>query len=192
MALTATISALLAGRTVRCAHLVELCFATQARRISNLNYQITTSDGHDWFGNKKLVSIEGLEHDGEGQSAELRVTVSGVDARFLALALSTDKAEYIGKHVKVYHQFFDQRRTLLDAPQARGSWIIDGFEVSRGPMDPNGTRRTIVVTAQNMFYGRSQPPASYYTSVDQQLRFPGDRGLAYISLLQKANIPFPW
>lgn len=191
MVLSATIAALLAGRTVRCAHLVEFCFASGPRRVWNGNYKINTG-GHDWFGNKKLVAVEGLEHDGDGQSAEIRATVSGTDTRFLALAVSANKAEYIGKHMKVYHQFFDADRTLLDDPQARASAIIDGIEVSRGPMDPNGTRRTITITAQNIFYGRSSPPASLFSHVDQQLRFPGDRGLAYISRLQFTNIPFPW
>jgi hypothetical protein len=192
MALSATISALLAGRTVRCAHLVELCFATQARRIWNGSYKITTSDGHDWFGLNKLLGIEGLEHDGDGQSSELRVTVSGADARFLALAISADESEYMGRHIKIYNQFFEGDRTLLDEPQARAAGIIDGIGVTRSPRDPNGTRRTITINAQNMFYGRGQPPASYYTDSDQQLRFPGDRGLQYIAALQDTNIPFPW
>ena len=192
MALPETITALLAGRTVRCAHLVELCFATQARRIWNGNYKITTSDGHDWFGDKKLIGIDGLDHDGEGQSAELRIPVSGVDERFLNLAISSDKAEYIDKHVKVYHQFFDSDWSLLDAPQARAAAIIDGIEISRGPMEPSGTLRAIVITAQNIFYGRSAPPAALYSHTDQQLRHPGDRGLGYMSDLQDTNIPFPW
>lgn len=192
MALPETIQALLAGRTVRCAHLVEICLVTQARRIWNGNYKITTSDGHDWFGNKKLIAIEGLEHDGDGQSSEIRVTVSGTDARFLALAISGDKSEYVGRHVKIFNQFFDSDRQLLDAPQARAAGIMDGFEISRSPMDPAGTRRTIGLTAQNMFYGRSQPPASLFTDSDQQQRFPGDRGLQYLADLQDTNIPFPW
>lgn len=192
MALSATISALLEQRTVRCAHLVEICFVTQARRLWNGNYKITTSDGHDWFGIRKLGSIEGLENDGDFQASELKFSISGVDTRLLQMAVSEDKAEYIGRHVRVYLQFFDSDWTLLDAPVARAVGIIDGLEVTRQPMEGGGTRRVISLTAQNMFYGRGQPPASFFTDTDQQLRFPGDRGLVYLSELQDTNIPFPW
>lgn len=192
MALSATISALLAGRTVRCAHLVEICFVTQARRLWNGSYKITTSDGHDWFGLRKLGSIEGLESDGDLQAAELKFSISGVDSRLLQMAVTEDRTEYIGRHVKVYYQFFDSDWSLLDAPVARATGIIDGIEVTRQPMEPAGTRRVITLTAQNIFYGRGTPPAGFFTDTDQQQRFPGDRGLAYLSELQDTNIPFPW
>jgi hypothetical protein len=192
VALSETISALLDGRTVRCAHLVELCFTTQARRLWNGSYKITTVDGHDWFGLRKLGSIEGLENEGDFQAQELKFTISGVDSRLLALAISEDRSEYIGRHVKVFYQFFDSDWSLLDAPVARAAGIIDGFEVTRQPMEPAGTRRVITLTAQNIFYGRGSPPASFYTNTDQNIRFPGDRGLAYLSELQDTNIPFPW
>lgn len=191
MALTATISALLAGRTVRVLHLVEICFRTQARRIHNGHYKIVAL-GHDWFGGMKLGGIDGLATDGDLQAAELRFTVSGADARFLAVATGP-RTEYVGVHAKVYLQFLDPSTSeLLDDPIARAAGIIDGLEIGRAPMEGGGTRRVITVTATNMFYSRSAPPASYFTSMDQQQRFPGDRGLAYLSELPNKNIPFPW
>lgn len=191
MALSETIQALLEGRTVRVAHLVEFCFDGQARRLWNGSYKITTG-GHDWFGIRKLGSIEGLEHDGDLQSAELKFSVSGVDSRLLAMAVSENPEGYIGEIVKVYYQFFDEDWQLLDDPVARAAGIIDGVEVTRQPMEGGGTRRVITITAQNIFYGRGIPPASFFTNSDQQQRFPGDRGLSYLSELQDTNIPFPW
>lgn len=191
MALSATISALLAGRTVRCAHLVEFCFAGQARRFWNGSYKITTG-GHDWFGLSKLGGVDGVEGgSGDLAAAKLKFTVSGVDARLLAMAVSANRAGYIGEIAKVFYQFFDEDWQVLDDPVAAAAGIIDGVETSRQQSE-NGTTRTIAVTATNIFYGRGLPPASFFTNADQQQRFTGDRGLSYLSDLQDTNIPFPW
>lgn len=176
---------------MRVLHLVELCFATQARRLHNGNVPKITTGGHDWFGNAKLGSIDGLETDADLQAAQQKFTVSGADSRFLAVALGP-RTEYVGKHAKVYLQFFDWDWQLLDEPQARAASIIDGLEISRGPMEGGGTRRTITATATNIFYGRSLPSAGNFTNSDQQQRYPGDRGLSYLSELLNTNIPFPW
>ncbi len=191
VALPETIAALLSGHTVRCLHLVELCFATQARRLHNGNIPKITTGGHDWFGNAKLGGIDGLATDGDLQAEELRFTVSGADARFLAVAVGP-REEYINKHAKVYLQFFDSDWQLLDEPVARAAAIIDGVPISRGPMEGSGTRRTIQVTATNIFYARSVPSASYFTNSDQHRRFPGDRGLQWLAETLNRNIPFPW
>lgn len=192
MALPAVIQARLRQRSyVPVAHLVELDFVTQARRVSNLSHTITTG-GHSWFGIRKLGGIEGLEGSGDLAAAQIRVTVSGVDSRFLATAISADRDEYIGRQANVFLQFFDDDHQPLEDPIARVSYIIDGIEISRVPMDGGGTRRTISVTATNMFYGRGIPRASRFTNVDQQQRYRGDRGLSYLSDLIDTNIPFPW
>lgn len=194
MSLSSTIQTLLEGRTVRCAHLVEFCFAGQARRLWNGNYKITAG-GHDWFGIRKLGSIEGLDDDGALQSSELKFTVSGVDTRLLAMAVSENRAGYIGEIAKVWLCFFDEDWQVIQDdgnPVARAAGIIDGVEVSRQPMEGGGTQRIITLTAQNIFYARNIPPASFFTNRDQDIRFPGDRGLSYVGDLVETNIPFPW
>lgn len=192
MSLSATIQTLLEGRTVRVAHLVEFCFRSQARRLWNGSYQLRAG-GHDWFGLSKLGSIEGIEDDGGLQAQEMKFSISGVDSRLLAVAVSEDRADYIGAHVKVYYNFFGEDwQNLEDDPVARAAGIIDGLEVTRQPMEGGGTRRVISLTAQNIFYGRVIPPASFFTNRDQGQRFPGDRGLSYVGDLVETNIPFPW
>jgi hypothetical protein len=191
MALSATIAALLAGRTVRCAHLVEFCFDGQARRLWNGNYKITTG-GHDWFGERKLGAIDGIEGgSGDLAAAQLKITMSGVDDRLLAMAVSANRAGYVGEIAKAFYQFFDEDWQVLDDPVACAAGIIDGVETSRSQAE-NGTTRTVSVTATNIFYGRGLPPASFFTNADQQQRFPGDRGLSYLSEIININIPFPW
>lgn len=190
MSLPAVIQTLLEGRTVRVAHLVEFGFCTQMRRLWNGHYTLTAG-GHEWFGIRKLGSIEGLDDEGLLQASQMKFTVSGVDARFLSLAIGEDKSEYIGKMVKVFLQFFDQDWQPLDEPVARAAGIMDGIELSRQRAG-DGWQRIATITAENIFYGRSVPPYGYFTNSDQQNRHPGDRGLEKIPEIQEAVIQVPW
>jgi hypothetical protein len=147
--------------------------------------------GHDWFGLRKLGSIEGLDSDGNGQAQKLEFTVSGVDARLFDIAKGADRTEYVGRYARVYNQFLDDEWQPLGDPVARAAGIMDGLEISRQRAE-SGSTRTITITATNIFYARSAGSDSYYTSPDQRRRFPGDRGLQYIPDLQDFNLPFPW
>lgn len=192
MSLPSVIQAYLQGNTVRAPHLVELCLATQARRFWNGSYELVTNDGRHWFGLNKLGSIEGLSDPGTLESAELRFTVSGVDARMLTLAATMNREEYVNRDAVVLIQFLDDDWQLLDDPIEISTGILDVLEVSRQPDGEGGSHRTISVRAQNMFYGRGIPPASFFTNNDQQQRSPGDRGLTHMAELLNTNIPFPW
>lgn len=176
--------------TVYTAHLVELCFVTQARRFWPGSYQINTG-GHDWFGRNKLGGIDGLEIEGNLSLSTIKIVLSGVDARLLAVATGP-RSEYIGRDAIIYMQDFDDEHQLVGGPRAWAAGLIDGLEISRAQMGDAGTRRRITVTAPNIFYGRSTGSDSYYTHSDQMRRFPGDRGLQYRSDLYDTNIPFPW
>lgn len=191
MSLPTVIQTLLEGRTVRVAHLVEFGFCTQVRRLWNGSYTLTTG-GHEWFGIRKLGSIDGLDDEGVLQASQLKFTVSGVDARFLSLAIAEDRSEYIGRMVFVFMQFFDEDWQKLDGPQARAAGIIDGLQVTRSPIKDGGWQRTVTITAENIFYGRGLPPAGYFTNRDQQIRHPGDRGLEFIPEIQETVIKVPW
>ncbi len=195
MSLPTVIQAILQGRTVRVAHLVEFCFLTQSRRLWNGSFELVTSDDHHWFGLRKLGQIEGLEEAGALESAEMRFSVSGVDSRFLelfTLAAAESKAEYVNRHVKVFYQFFDADWQILDAPVACAAGLMDNIGVDAQPVAGGGTQRIISITAQNIFHGRGRPPASFYTMRDQMNRSDGDRGLEHIYELIETNIETPW
>lgn len=194
MSLPTVIQTLLEVRTVRVAHLVEFGFCTQVRRLWNGSYTLTTG-GHDWFGLRKLGGIEGLDDEGVMQASQMKFTVTGVEPRlasFLADAVAEDRSEYIGRIVRVWHQFFDEDWQKLDNPVARAAGIIDGLQVTRSPIKDGGWQRTVTITAENIFYGRGLPPAGYFTNRDQQIRHPGDRGLEFIPEIQETVIKVPW
>src|SRR5262245_60641285 len=101
MSLSNTINTLLNGRIVRVGHLVEFDFDTP-QRLWNGSRKITTNDGYEWFGLRKLSSIEGLGESSDNmQASELKISVTGVDSELLRTAISEDRASYVGKLIKV-------------------------------------------------------------------------------------------
>jgi hypothetical protein len=181
---------MLNGRRVRAAYLVELQF-DQPRYLWN-GFRTLEAGGRQWFGLRKLGSIEGLDEQEDGlQSTELRLAISGGDAAFLQLAISEERSTYVGKLVIVWIVFFDEDWQVIDEPFAFKAGIIDGIEVSRR-QDGDRAIRTLSVTAQNIFYGRSTPPASNFSDLDQKYRYPGDRGLEQASDAVETVIQVPW
>jgi len=188
----AAIQNMLNGRTVRVAHMVELLLDSP-KRMWNGFRDVTTSDGKTWNGLGGLGSITGLEEDDTNmQSTELRLTVSGVDAALLQTAIAEDRALYIGKLIIIWLVFFDEEWQPIETPIARKAAIIDGVDVSRHSSDEGPSVRSLSMVAQNLFYGRSLPPAAFYSNRDQQIRSPGDRGFEFVSDSIETVIPVPW
>lgn len=198
MSLDPVIQAYLLGNTVRVAHLVEFCFKTQTRRLWNGSYELVTSDDHHWFGLRKLGAIEGIDEPGALEASEMKFTVSGVDDRFLTLfTMASDESrdEYVERHARIFYAFFDEDWQNLGDPVARAFGIMGTIGLSANPVEDGGksfTRRTISITAQNFLAARRSPPFSNYSTIDQQHRSPGDRGLEHISELIDTNIALPW
>lgn len=188
---SSVIQTLLAGRTVRVAHLVEFEFCTQVRRLWNGHYILTTSDSKEWFPLRKLGKIEGLDSNSDLSASEMRFSVSGVDSRFLQIAITEDRSEYVNQLVRVWLQFFDEDWAILNAPVAHATGLMDGVEVTCVESD-GAWHRVIGINAQNLFAGRGLPPYSSYTARDQQLRVPGDRGLEPVTETVETIIPQPW
>jgi len=195
--LSATIQQMLNGGLVRAGHLVELQFET-ASSISPVylwnGFRTITVDGNDYVGLRKLVSIDGLEEEGDNlQASEVRIAVSGVGAALLDAAIAENRASYIGKLLFTRLQFFNPDDwQLLDDPIARNASIIDGIEIDWSANDDGSQNRTLTVTAQNIFYGRSVPPAGNYSNRDQQFRSPGDRGFEYVGNVPGRVTQVPW
>ena len=197
MSLPTVIQARLDGRRVIVAPLVEFCFLTQPRRVWPGNYMLDAG-GHQWFGLNKLGAGMEIADPGDLEASEMKFFVSGVDDRFLelfTLAAGESRAEYVGRHVRVYEQHFDDDIQKLDEPQAVTAGIMDSISIDAHPIEVDGvhyTQRIIGITAQNIFHGRSGSSASFYTNQDQQRRSPGDRGLEHKTGLVEVNIETPW
>ncbi len=191
----ATINAYLQGRQVNMRPLALFDFRDGEEPLWGGEYDLTVG-GRTWRGLGNIASVEGLDQAATLESSAMTFTLSGVekpgaDLSFLALAVSSDKANYVRRLVTVYLQFFDEMWQALDEPFALKAGFMGQASVSRARAG-YGYVRTISLPAYNIFLGRGVAPYSTYTDRDQQKRFPGDKGLQFIPSLQAKQIPVPW
>lgn len=179
----------LSKSTVRIGTLVELLFDTP-QRLWNGNTSLTTSDSKSWSGLGGLGSIEGLEEIRGSESQAVAFSLSGVSAEILAKATG-EAADVQGKLVRIYFQLFDSSWQISGAPVPIWFGVCQTIGVNRTEMpDEAGAQRTVSLTAENLFYGRSRPKAGRYTDRDQKTRHPGDKFLEFTP--QLASLIYIW
>jgi hypothetical protein len=180
-----TIAEILAGREVRCDFLVFFDFATTPMRLWQGFGTLLTLDANEWQGIGQLGRISDLESSIGGTSPSASFTLSGVDSGLVADSLSAEN-EIFGQNVDVFIQYFNSSWACLDEPYAVWSGIMDKVRIKQGPDSCE-----IEVSAETIFARRALPPLGNLTHLEQQMFFPGDRGLSYIpQLLSKVAI-FP-
>lgn len=179
----------LAGNLVRVDVLAELQFASGTIRLWNGFGPLQTLDGKSWQGTAAMGDISGLSQSLNGSAPPLTVSLSGVDSTF-ALKAKSEAAEYFNRPLVVYLQFFDEDWQCLDNPygltMARMTNITSKMEEG-----PDGKIYTVSLTAETPFAVRRRPKFGYLTDRDQQLRFPGDRGLERVAGIDNKNITWP-
>lgn len=194
---SATIEAKLAGRVVNFAPLVLFDFRDGEFGAWCGQYPLLIG-GHTYQAFGQFGSVTGLDKAATLDSSAMTFTLSGVDSEMLGIAVSADRANYVNRLATVYMQWFDEDWQPLDEPYALKAGLMDDMQISRAQTGSatGGVvwTRSIVVTAQNIFFGRGVAPFSLWTDRDQQKRYPGqgDKGLQYIPALQNEDIPQPW
>lgn len=189
MDFSATIQAALGGEVVRMDALVEFDFLSETIRLWNGTGTLKTLDGKSWEGIAGLGDIDGLEQSVDGTAPEQTFTLSGVDARFAAVAKG-DADEYFDRPVKVYLQFFDAGWQPLDDPFAVSLRRMQRIKAKRTDTE-EGFVYSVSVMAETPFTTRRRPPFSYNTDRDQNRRFPGDRGFEEVAGIDGKKITFP-
>ena len=196
-AFSATIEAYLSGRKVNMRPLALFDFRDGEEVWWGGEYDLV-SGGKTWKGLSRWVNVEGLDQANTLDSSAMTFALSGVEATVLAIATSSDRANYVNRLVTVYMQFLDDDWQTLDSPWALKAGLMDDMQISRSQAakdDGSVTwKRSVKLTAQNIFFGRGVAPFSLWTDRDQQKRYPGqdDKGLQFLPVLQDADIPVPW
>lgn len=183
--LTATTAAALAGETVRCAELVFFDFTSGQYRIWR-GYGDLIAGSYLWKGLGDVGAISGLDAAINGAAPESTIVLSGVTPNISeAAAKSFNEAR--GRAMTVYLQFFTATGVLLDTPLPIAILTMERIEVQfTGP-----ALRNVTVHAESMFTARGFPPHGWLSDRDQQARYPGDRGLERMAILQQHAVTWP-
>lgn len=184
---------LLSASVVRCDFLVK--------------FEFTTGEKYAWNGNAPLVvgantylpmygygAIDGLGQSGGASSDYVTLSLNGLPDQaldFLAEAIA-DTPVVDQQLLTVFLQLFtgDWQPSGSPIPLWRG--FMQPPKVSRSPaQDTEGGQQSIQIVAENIFYGRSRPPAGRNTDRDQQARNPGDKFFGFVSSLLNKRLTYP-
>jgi hypothetical protein len=184
---------LLAASVVRCNFLVAFDFLSGAEYVWNGNTPFTVG-GKTYKPMFGLGEIEGLGLSGGTTSRTVTLSLNGLpngDPDFLAAAL-TDTAEVDQRMVTISLQLFDEDWQPIGLPVPLFRGFMQPPNVSRTEIHGvEGAVQSIVIAAEDVFFGRSRPPHGRNTDRDQQARSPGDKFFGFVASLVSKTLRYP-
>ena len=132
-----------------------------------------------WVGTGSLMQISPIDEDADTVANGAVITLSGVPVELVSLALASVRQ---GSNGKVYLGFF-----------SAGAVVADPILVFEGKLDVSiieemGDSATVSISYESRLIDLQKPRENRYTDKDQQSRFPGDLGLAFVPSLQEKTI----
>ena len=167
----------LSAARYRAAYMVDLGFdaPTGTQRfwtgVGSLTYSGNTYTGTGNLGNVSIV-----EEAAEVRPAGVRLSLSGVAASLLSIALGE---QYQGRAATVYLAFFNEQWVMVGTPVTIYAGKIDVF----GFVD-SGAECELWITVENRLADFERPGEVYFfTDLDQQRKYAGDRGFEFTAVL---------
>lgn len=182
-----TVAAHLAGSAVLTERLVRLDFASETVRLAETAAGVlATADGQVWKGTATLGRIGDIESPLGGTASQVQMTLSGVDPDLVEKAIA-GPAEYKGRPVEIFRQFYTETWQPLDLP----------YSVFRGEMSllkssgRGSALRTFTLVVEGDWTARGFAPFAHLSDRDQKRLHPGDRGLEQVASMQGKSIKWP-
>lgn len=183
-ALDEVIARLNRGEPMRAGWLIRAQFASGDMRLWG-GHGPVQSAGFEWMGAGNRVGLTNLTIEQGFTASRVDIELSGVNAEFQTKAKQAE-AEVKGRILSIFLQAFDEDWQPVGDPRALWSGIMDVMRFSG-----DATSAKITLTCETPFATRTRPRAVYYTHTDQQVEFPGDRGLEFVSTLEDKNVDQP-
>jgi hypothetical protein len=137
-------------------------------------------DGQTWIGTGQLLRVDAVEESVEMKAVGTTVTLSGIPSDLLSLALQED---YPGRPLTVYLGAFNDSDEVIASPVILFKGRMDVMTISEG-----GDTSSIEVTVENRLIDFERPRERRYTSEDQKIDFPNDKGFEFVSTIQDKEI----
>lgn len=133
--------------------------------------------GETYIGAGDLIEISDVEETGEVAARGISIALNGLDTGLVATALAEN---YQNRPVTL----------LFGAIQ---SGVFSSTTLFKGRMDvmtinESADTASIQLTAENRLIDLSRPRSYRYTSEDQKIYYPNDKGLDYVSDLQDKQL----
>lgn len=137
-------------------------------------------NGYTWTGGGNLLAISPIEESGDIKAIGFSVSLSGMPTAAVSIALQSVRS---GKPGKLWLGLFD----------ASGSLIADPYLLRRGRfdidlIDDDGENCTITAKYEDRLVDLERPRERRYTSEDQKIDYPADKGFDFVPALQDTQL----
>jgi hypothetical protein len=171
-----TVLAQLTGPSITLALFVMITFATSTGYIWSGRGNVLFN-GQTWTGVGTFLNVSTIEDGNTIDARGISVTLSGIDTTSLNNVMSEYK---LGLPAAVYLGVYSNG-TLIDFPST--SWI---GRTDQPSLSITGPESTITINCENRLVDMNIPGYRRLTNDDQQMTWPGDLGLSFVSsLLEK-------
>lgn len=137
--------------------------------------------GNDWLGVGTLGSIDAIDEGVTLEARGLKFRISGVPQANVAVALGQ---KYQGRDCKVWRAPLTSDYAVIADPVLVFFGRLDVMDIELGPT------ATITVSAESRLADWDRSRGRRYTHEDQQIDYPGDKGLEFVP--QMADKELRW
>jgi len=139
-----------------------------------------TWDSKTWTGTGQLLRVDAMEESVEMRAVGTKVTLSGIPSELLSIALQED---YQGRQLSVYLGAFDDSGAVIASPVVVFKGRMDIMTISEA-----GDTASIEVSVENRLIDFERPRERRFTSEDQKIEYPNDKGFEFVSTIQDKEI----
>jgi hypothetical protein len=138
-------------------------------------------DGSDeeFLGVGAFGGISTVEEGVELKDYRLQLRLSALTLENVAIALNEN---YRNRPAWIWKVYFDADHRVIADPELIFSGRMDAMAVSVG------SRNEILLTVVSRMAQWERPKVARYTDAEQRRRFPGDRGLEFISQMEELQL----
>lgn len=139
-------------------------------------YGNTVINSKTYLGAGQLLNISSVEETTEIEAKGATITMSGIPATLLSLALSEP---YQGRECRIYFGMTSDPNSCVE--------VFSG-ELDQMNIVEEASTASISVTVENVLIKLERPVVRRLTNEDQKSRYPSDRGLEFVASLQDKEI----
>ncbi len=158
---------------------VELAFDSDTLRVWS-GYGSLSWSGNTWLGSGDMGSLSAVTETEELTANGVTLSLSGIPSENIALAL-TEK--YRGRPGKIWLGFLNAAMAVIANPKQVFSGRMDVMVIDEG-----AETSTISISLESRAIDLLRTRERRYTHEDQQIDFPGDMGLEFVSDLQNKDV----
>ena len=139
-----------------------------------------TFDGDTYLVAGDLLSIIQIIESAELTASGISITLAGVKQSLLTIARDEP---YQGRVITLYLGALNDSGDIISSPVVLFSGFMDVMNIS-----DSGETSSIVISAENKLIAFDRASVRRYTSEDQKIDYPNDKGFEFVAKIQEKEI----